>query len=1377
MPIKHYYLFIKHNEVMSYIIDQCYDFPVAEPDSPQDDYFKLTVSTATGPSVVRLKKLPFQRNSERPLPSSLYCRVKSFDDNGLPVLTHIVGPYVFELYQQQYVDGESFECEVIFVPNTPAEEPFTVRDKYGIFYRLNEPDGLLTKGQRIRCKFTKLTPRFFTMTRVDEGAKMPFFSPDFLFDAVQLPGVLRGIIKRNVISLPEMEVVKSEIAAKQPRWVLTASRAILKHLSEWFLKARLTTHGALYRSLLNYMREMVLFLLEGSSFLNALPSEDRRSLQQQLTEIVESLQPFDRVVELVVSDGQYEFVERLFDKLQKSGYLYHPAKQFAILMLIFRMQPDKVGYYLSRIFESIFSRDLDNWKREPFRSAFVEQFQIYVRLARREIDALPLAESREQKSRLETIITAIALQLLLSSSDADVSRTYSLFYRYVSLLRPLNTEALLSKSFLSLMKAGLSFRLNYEQLREPMMMMTQATIVPAGDILDRIPSTHLFSNGLVDISISSAGIVLQRCSQRNVTERVIPEGLMPWLKPQIKLNGVAGLSGGKLRKLSEHNSWWHSIETSLFETQAAPAKQPDAERPKKRAERGDEVFIVIDGVDDFFTPNPTFVCHIEDTEYLDGTGILKRDMIVGYNLKQPSERAYKSDDGSQYGFLARVLDVRPDGSFIFSLRDEVDRYMENSLDFETEYLAVVTGINERDYSAIARDGFGLFLEKEHDRRFDIGDIVRFKIHQKGTQGNIRAYITEKTDMPEDRFDKSVAFVNLMDSLCYRTGEDDNADEEDSSMMRDIDEMLSPDDIREVVEIIRFKAVAESDLIKAYDYLRFSRLLALAIGDQKLAEKLGTHASLLTLHQYFATNSRIDAEKLEKLHESVLADPLLSMIYHRLELVSWLDRPEHNSDLYATAMEPGSELEGSIAKMVLSYNMIHASDTSDSGIASSIKTKIMDKLNVNNETRPGKYYGSESKYLEFKTSIVYPATAPGEEMREDPAAQQFHILSRIAGMLNANGGRLYIGVNNDGYEVGMRDDFKYFERHRMSAGQYNFRISNVDSLCVFLENLIDHTFGSTLARKISIGADDEAEKEVVLINIEESLEPVFLDNRLFVRQSGQSTKEYHGKDIDDFVRERGELMAERAHLLSLARANEPRPEAAPASAAADTQAAPASKDKSKPAQASVSTIATSAWRPNVLHSYENGYAEPCGYLYFTGENKLLFSSNDLYKETGDGDCRLALAIPHELSDGFLVLAFEGERALKIPLAEIYEKGENIAVEYFGGARLMFASAATKDDALICVLADGSASLWRRGVMLNQIESGHLTSTPKRIHDTVTDHTVAWEIADSSAVSQISDCLADNLAARRIGVTLRVKEDTANAPYKLKELTDKCRPTSM
>lgn len=1355
---------------MNYIIDQIYDFPVAPPDTAQDDFFNLKVETPSGPAVFKLNKLPFQRHDGYSTPHSISCRVKSFTEDGIPVLTHVIGPYVYELYKSTFENNESFECEVMTVPAVPAEEPFTLRDRNGIFYRLNDSEGLLVKGQIVRCKFTKLTQRYFVLARVDEGAKMPYFSPELLFDAVEMPGVVRGFIRRHIFSMPELQAVCDEIRAKQPRWVLSASNAILGHLSEWLRITLLNRHGSYYRLLINYMREIILYLLEGSNFLNSISPEERIALQDRLTKVVEALQPFDRMIDLVLNESQDEFVEKLFDKLSKSGYLYHPSQQFAILMLIFKLQPDKVGYYLSRIFESIFSRDLENWKREPFRSAFVEQFRIYVAQARKEIDFFPQAGNREQKTKVETIITAMALELLLSKHGTDLSKIYSLFFRYISLLRPLNTEALLSKSFMSLMGSVPYMHLDYNQLKEPMMMMTKATIFPTADVLSQISGSHRYSNGTVDITISQSGIVLSRVGE-DVTERAVPEGLMPWLKPQILLNGIVGMSGSKLRKLSEHQSWWQDIENGLFEPKIALARNENIrERPKRKAETGDEVYIVIDSVDDYFTSNPTFNCHIEDTEFLDGVGTLKRDMIVGYNLKQPSERSYKDADGTQFGFLATVIGVKNDGAYIFSLRDEIDRMLEDRIEFETDYLAVITGINERDYSAIALDGFGLFVEKNASMPLSIGDIVRCRIRQKGKQGNIRAYAVEITEDPADKFDKSVAFINIMSDLRVDTAEEADTSAPEGELMRDIDEILNPDDIREIVEILRFRALAESDLIKAYDYLRFARLCALAIADQRLAERLGTHASLLTLHQYFAKNNRIDADELENLREATSGDPLLSMIFRRLELVSWLGRADRNGELYANSNAAANELEANIASMVLSYNLVQASDSNNGDLSSSIRGKIMEKLNVNNETKRGKYYGSESKYLEFKTSLVYLAGGPGEEIRENPAEQQFHIMSRIAGMLNATGGRLYLGVNNDGYEVGLHDDFKYYERHRAQAGSYQFKISNVDNLCVFIENLIDITFGSTIARKITVGADDEAEKEVVLITIEESLEPVFLDNRLFVRQSGQSTREYHGKDIEDFTKERADLLAEKTHRLSIAKNQE---ETAPTEAVSTVITGENLRIKEEPATPAVPVISTSGWRPNMLHNWEYGFAQPAGYLYFVDNGRLLYSAKDLYKETGEDNCNLALVIPHELADAYLILGFPGEKASKIPLSEIYEKGENVAVDYYSAEKPMFAALAAKEDAVICIVADSGNSLWRRGISVAQMENSHLTSNPRRIHDSVTDHTVMWEIADSGAIHAISDCLAENLSGRRIGVTLRVKEGTEGAPAKINEIINKCK----
>ena len=430
--------------------------------------------------------------------------------------------------------------------------------------------------------------------------------------------------------------------------------------------------------------------------------------------------------------------------------------------------------------------------------------------------------------------------------------------------------------------------------------------------------------------------------------------------------------------------------------------------------------------------------------------------------------------------------------------------------------------------------------------------------------------------------------------------------------------------------------------------------------------------------------------------------------------------------------------------------------------------------MNNETKAVKYYGSESKYLEFKTSLVFPAHAPGEEAREDPQAQIFHILSRIAGLLNANGGRLYLGVNNDGYEVGMHDDFRYYERHQMYAGKYSYKISSLDNLTVYLEEVINQNFGRQLARKIEVSVDEEATKDVIMFNIEQSLEPVFLDGRLFVRQSGQATYEYYGKDVEVFVKERELLIAERDRKLEIKKkaAVELPPQPVktipePKKIVVDSEPQP------QPTVEEPVGLATSLWRPNVLHEYETGYTEPLGYLYFTKEKQVWFSAVDVYAET-DPDCCLALVIPHELTDGYLVLGYQGEKALKISLQDIMTQTENSRQRLPLEDELMFAAVAGRDDGLLCAASDSKGSLSRRLTPLAQIEQGRFNSLPKRIHEASMSHTVAYEIITGNSLETYSDCLADKMAARRFGMVMKINEGEPNFKNKLNELLTKCAP---
>ena len=64
------------------------------------------------------------------------------------------------------------------------------------------------------------------------------------------------------------------------------------------------------------------------------------------------------------------------------------------------------------------------------------------------------------------------------------------------------------------------------------------------------------------------------------------------------------------------------------------------------------------------------------------------------------------------------------------------------------------------------------------------------------------------------------------------------------------------------------------------------------------------------------------------------------------------------------------------------------------------------------------FGEETDKIEFKSTIIYPAGATSPDID----TQMRIILRTIAGFMNAQGGTLYIGVNNNGDAVGIEQDY-------------------------------------------------------------------------------------------------------------------------------------------------------------------------------------------------------------------------------------------------------------------------------------------------------------------------------------------------------------------
>ena len=88
----------------------------------------------------------------------------------------------------------------------------------------------------------------------------------------------------------------------------------------------------------------------------------------------------------------------------------------------------------------------------------------------------------------------------------------------------------------------------------------------------------------------------------------------------------------------------------------------------------------------------------------------------------------------------------------------------------------------------------------------------------------------------------------------------------------------------------------------------------------------------------------------------------------------------------------------------------------------IKTLSLETENETDLEDGDNYLGIESGTLEFKSSFVYPSN---NNMQPNETVQELNVFRGVCAFLNSTtGGTLYIGVNDQGYVVGIDNDMKY-----------------------------------------------------------------------------------------------------------------------------------------------------------------------------------------------------------------------------------------------------------------------------------------------------------------------------------------------------------------
>ena len=522
------------------------------------------------------------------------------------------------------------------------------------------------------------------------------------------------------------------------------------------------------------------------------------------------------------------------------------------------------------------------------------------------------------------------------------------------------------------------------------------------------------------------------------------------------------------------------------------------------------------------------------------------------------------------------------------------------------------------------------------------------------------------------------------------------DEDEDFEVVESEQIMTHEELVELIYILRRRAYWEQEYSKAYNYLGLASILVRMAEESGLLEEITIHMELLEVLQEFGKNRKVENSFLEKYDNKLENSPMLERLYTRLKLVAQLDSNDDSGWLWERSQKPRNETEGILASLVLSHNLL-PKDMVES--RENILEQISTVLKVNSVTNTAKYYGVESQTTEFKSSLVYSAKGGSKPAVKE---QMWEITHVICGFMNARGGTLYIGVNDGGYENGLDDDIAYRKR----TGQK----TTIDAMIIDLQNHLDKVLPWHAKDHWEIKEDSESKKGVIIVDILPVRTPVELDGTIYVRSSS-STKPRLNEEREEFIKNRpnnydnliklwedskeNTTVEDENHLQFdseniLAEKNDSSP--------INEKEEPKVSDEI-PNRNNPDKISTGKHRYNVLHAHEDNFTEPAYYIYFNNDSTLSVSDNDYYREENE-DCMLVLAVKEKERDSFITFGYDDNRIIVIPLQTLASLPFEQKQELKKGGKLKNVNIAYNNDYLLSVIKASSGSLFYR---LDKVES--------------------------------------------------------------------------
>ncbi len=1051
-------------------------------------------------------------------------------------------------------------------------------------------------------------------------------------------------------------------------------------------------------------------LLELSELLSICNYNERDYYQERLTLLIEQTGYYIRAAELIDNeaagdDTPEQFIDNLFNKLKVSGFVYHPNKNFNILSALFLRRPELMNSRIKELLEIISSKDIQIWEREPFSSALIKLLELYVR----ECDGM-IDKTKDNKNLIDNNMLALAILLLLikdsnSTSIADYRLNAARLCLLSSYLYPQNPRRLVNAAY---------YNLFHSAAKLPFYSISAVKMLPYyiySSPYNNIDTVNSFSQGNGRLVISEDGILLQTAGDKDNLRPVFPKELDLWKGLQVFLPSKTKtkLTSVKPNDITPYQSVWTEIETEFFNVSKKPVVV--AKNNKKRHRIDDTVKITFTGQD--VDDKNKYYCQIEDE--IGGNGFIYVSDIVGYTIST-SLRHFYAPDGSRFVFQAQIIDMEDD-LFHFSMLDDFKNYFANEYYSYGEDIICSVGNVPNNFGnapAITKEGVSASIRNAGDfEGIGKNSIVRCRL--KGPGSGTFHISCDIVGFAYYDFDLNTAFKKLMeDGSVGKIPEKISEQEEDQIL--ESDRLIDESYVREVIFMIDRMALIDSEYVKSFNYLGFARILSLLIGWEAQAAYYKGRMDIIVMLHDFALNAKVDENRLAQLEnanaELFSNNIVLRERFLQLQTVSYLDKEEHNADLFRlTISNPSLK---NLASLVLAYNITKENGLDSS--ASNIHNKIIQLLNLKGYETGLKLYGTgeETEETEYKTSIIF-ASEENSSM-PNPEKQMDEILKVINSFLNTRGGTLYIGVNNSGLGVGVEEDLK-------STLYYNDKDKYIRSIVDAVALEWGNHIATTYIRKIAFD-DDNPEKDVLIMDILPVREGVAYHGNWYVRKAG-SKRRLSQSEFEEYQRISRKIQA--APVVEVQQA--------------ETQELPLEQGNVTVSMPLITSkedkIRTSRIRHNVLNEWEDGYELPIGFFKFLSNGKF----KRLSKYDYDDDSLLTLAVKDEEKKGYLVLGYENGHIVKVSVEELMEYSNS---EYSRNteSKLIFATIAKEEDAVLTISKEDKTrpkNMMRLDRLSNMDEGKLLDSGDLPYNEGLASRILAFDVMPSEYLGDFTKIL--------------------------------------